>query len=469
MAERKIKKMSIRELAFALTQHADDLQLFANGVSEDAADDFAQTEAAIMEIIYELYSRYGEKGIPMDWKTRQYLDSIKRKIAKIRENMFNEETEELTKQSREVVKNEGKFLKAYFAALTGAAAIGLDSEWYDKISKYGIYGGNTVRQIIKHISAGDIDRIYTAAVDSLRNGKSLDEIRELVKKEMEKTARFTKSEIVSIINGAANDAALAFSTQNKTKLMYSAVLDDKVCDECASHDEKIYNYDDPDIPSVPRHINCRCRLIPVADKSKENNKLAMPFNEYLQSLSKAEQKKRLGAAKYDMMKSGHYQSKSAYESPNKGQRKSLAELTANDKVTFQHTENSKIENIKNGGNFHASISDATAALRIGFDVKSANGTVCHFGESIYDKYVMGERKGGATPNRLINLPRAVEAIKKANVSVTELPNTNPPQTRYVHKLGEKQAIVVFVETETKNVRSMIYTNKQINAFLKKYE
>ena len=468
MAERKIKKMSIRELAFALTQHADDLQLFANGVSEDAADDFAQTEAAIMEIIYELYARYGENGIPMDWPTRQYLDSIKRKIAKIRENMFNEETEELTKQSREVVKNEGKFLKAYFAALTGATAIGLDSEWYDKISKYGIYGGNTVRQIMEHISAGDIDRIYTAAVDSLRNGKSLDEIRELVKKEMEKTARFTKSEIVSIINGAANDAALAFSTQNKTKLMYSAVLDDKVCDECASYDEKIYNYDDPDIPSVPRHINCRCRLIPVADKSKENNKLAMPFNEYLQSLPKAEQKKRLGAAKYDMMKSGQYQLKT-YESPNNGQRKSMAELTANDKGIFPNTENSKIEAIKKGGNFHAEISDAIAALRKGFDIKTANGTVCHFGEFLYDKYVLGERKEGADLIRLSSLPRAVEAVKNPNVSVSDLPKHNPPQTSYLHRLGEKQAIVVFVETETGNVRSFIYTKKKIEKFLAKHK
>ena len=188
----------------------------------------------------------------------------------------------------------------------------------------------------------------------------------------------------------------------------------------------------------------------------------------MQSLPKAAQKKRLGAAKYDLLKSGQYQIK-AYESPNKGQRKSMAEFTANDKVTLNGTENSKIENIKNGGNFHADIPDAIAALRMGFDIKTANGTVCHFGEFLYNKYVMGERREGAVPNRIINLPRAVEAVKIANVSVTELPNTNPPQTRYVHRLGEKQAIVVFVETETNNVRSMIYTNKQIKAFLKKYE
>ena len=218
---------------------------------------------------------------------------------------------------------------------------------------------------------------------------------------------------VSIVNGAANDAALAFATQNKTKLMYSAVLDDRVCDDCASHDGEIYNYDDPDIPSLPQHNNCRCRLIPVKDEEKENEKLAMPFNEYLQSLPKAAQRKRLGAAKYDLIKSGQYQSKSIYEPPNKGQRKSMAELTANDKGVFLNTENLKIEAIKNGGNFHAEISDAIAALRKGFDIKTANGTVCHFGESLYDKYALGERKDGADLIRLSSLPRAVEAVKKS--------------------------------------------------------
>ena len=333
MAARNIKKMSIRELAFALTQHADDLQLFANGISEDAADDFFQTEAAIMEIIYELYARYGEKGIPMDWRTRQYLDSIKRRIAEIRETLFNDETEQITKQSREVVKNEGKFLKAFFVALTGAAAIGLDSTWYDRISKYGIYGGKTIRQIMEHIALGDIDRIYTAVVEGLENGKSLDEIRETVRKEMEKTARFTKSEIVSIVNGAANDAALAFAMVNKTKLMYSSVLDDRVCEECASKDGEIYDYADPDIPSLPRHNNCRCRLIPVADEKKENKKLDMSFSDYLRSLPETEQKKRLGVAKYDLMKSGQYRLK-AYESPVGGQRLSMDEMKIRDKKQF---------------------------------------------------------------------------------------------------------------------------------------
>lgn len=333
MAERKIKKMSIRELAFALTQHADDLQFFANGVSEDAADDFAQTEASIMEIIYELYSRYGEKGIPMDRRTQRHLDDIRRRIAEIRESMFDGETEELTGQSREVVKNEGKFLKAFFAALTGAAAIGLDAAWYDKISQYGIFGGKTIRQIMDRIASGDVDRIYTAAADGLQNRKSLDEIRESVRKEMEKTARFTKSEIVSVLNGSANDAALAFAAANRTKLMYCAVLDDRVCEECASRDGEIYEFDDDEIPSVPRHNNCRCRLIPVADEDESNRKLAMPFREYLRSLPKAEQKKRLGTAKYDLLKSGRYQLK-AYEPPNGGQRLSMDELKARDKELF---------------------------------------------------------------------------------------------------------------------------------------
>ena len=47
------KETEIKKLAFALTQHDDDLQLYANGESLDALPEFEQTEDAIMELLYQ--------------------------------------------------------------------------------------------------------------------------------------------------------------------------------------------------------------------------------------------------------------------------------------------------------------------------------------------------------------------------------------------------------------------------------
>lgn len=323
--------MEIKELAFALTRHADDLQMFANGVSADAIGEFEQTASAIMELVYRIYAKYGEKGIPMDGKTRRFLDAIRKKIEEIRNRFFEPEEDTIEKQAREVVKNECKFLKTFFALLTGKEVIGLNSDWYDRISKYGIYGGSTIRQILDKLSEGDAERIYTAVIKGIGDGMPLNVIREKIEHEMGKTSRYLQSEIFSIINGAANDASLAFASVNKTKLMYCAVLDDKVCPDCSSRDGEIYSWNDQDIPSIPRHNNCRCRLIPVADGGKSNMDLEMDFDDYILLLSEEEQKKRLGTAKYDLWKSGEYKLK-AYEQPNMGQRMSLAEVKERDKM-----------------------------------------------------------------------------------------------------------------------------------------
>ena len=197
-------------------------------------------------------------------RTKRYLENLKAKIADIRASVFDEDEEELLKQNREVVKNESKFLKAFYFALTGIEAAALTPEWYSRISKYGIYNGGTVGQIFDKLSQGDANRIYDALIDAIRSGKDLNAARETVRNELARTRRFVKSEIDSIVNGAANDAALAFAAENHTKLLYSAVVDDRVCEDCAGRDGTVYDCDDPDIPSLPRHFHCRCSLIPVS-------------------------------------------------------------------------------------------------------------------------------------------------------------------------------------------------------------
>lgn len=315
----------IKKLMLALTAHADDLQLYANGIAEDAEAELSATEDAIYSLIGALYERYGELGLRMDYRTVKYLETLKRKIQEIRAAAFDDDEDDLDEASGEVVAEESEFLADFFAFLTGVAISAPKEAELTRIARYGIYNGNTRKQIFDRLASGDADRIYDAIADSFQKGKSADEAAQAVRRELRKTGRYVKSEVDAVINGVANDAALAFAAANRTKLVYSAVLDDHVCEECAGFDGNVFNYNDPDIPSLPRHIHCRCRLVP----SMDGEKTAVPtsFAEYLSSLPASGQRKRLGTAKYAAWKSGDYKLKT-YETPNPGQRLSMAEVKA---------------------------------------------------------------------------------------------------------------------------------------------
>ncbi len=325
--------MTIEELARALTEHADDLQLYANGIAEDAEAELAATEDSILVLVYELYQKYQETGLQMDYKTVKYLQDLKKKIAEIRAAAFDDEEDGLDDVSHDVAKEESGFLSAWFAALVGGFFPDLTEKDLDRIAKYGIYNGNTQKQIFEKLLNGDVDRIYSAISNSFQKGKSVTEAVQAVRMELQKSRRYVKSEIEAIINGVANDAALAFSAANKTKLLYSSVLDGHVCDECESFEGQLFDYDDPELPSLPRHINCRCRLIPAPDK--DSAVAPVSFAEYLASLTPSGQLARLGKKKYDAMLSGAYKP-DLYEMANRVQRLSMDELKARYKKRLQN-------------------------------------------------------------------------------------------------------------------------------------
>ena len=330
---KKRKDMSIKELSFALTQHADDLQLYANGISMDAYAEFEQTEDAIMELLYLLYQKYEEKGLKPDEETTKYIESLKAKIEEIRANAFDEEEDDLDTYSRDTVKNEGKFLHSFYLSLTGASLyLGADS--YENIAKYGVYNGGTIHQIFERISGTDTSRIFDAMVSSLRTGKTLGEARELVKRELKKTKNFIKNEIDSIINGIANDATFAFATENKTRLLYSTALDNKVCEECSQYEGMTFFFDSPEVPNPPLHIHCRCKLIPIPNDAGDYSELLMNFDDYFNALSPEDQQARIGKDKYGLMLSGLY-TLQPYEVPLPNQTMTLPQLKERDISLFR--------------------------------------------------------------------------------------------------------------------------------------
>lgn len=324
---------TVKRLMLALTAHTDDLQLFANGIAEDAENELAATEDAVYALIDALYKRYGNLGLRMDYQTVRYFENLKRKIAEIRSAAFDDEKDELEEVSRHVAEEESGFFAEWFAFLAGSAVAAPTRSRLDRIARYGIYNGSTRRQIFDKLSDSDVNRIYDAIADSFQKGRSAGDAALAVQRELMKTRRFVKYEIDAIVNGVANDAALAFAAANRTKLLYTSVLDDRTCGECCSFDGQVFDCDDPGLPSLPRHINCRCRLIPALD----GNSAAAPasFAEYIASLSPSEQRSRLGSAKYAAWKSGDYKLKT-YETPSPGQRLSAEDLKARYRERFRN-------------------------------------------------------------------------------------------------------------------------------------
>ena len=326
-------KKTIEELAFILTQHADDLQLFANGLAEDAVDDFSQTEAAILELIVEMYLRYKESGVTMDYRTVQWLEGLRAKLIEIRESIIEYAIADIERHTRDAVKNESKFLRAFWLALTGNVAIALTPAFYDKVSKYGIYNGDTRRQMLSRLITGDVNRVYETAVRSLIDGRPLEDVRAIVRREMDKTNRYVKIEAEAVVNGVINDTTLAFAEENKTRLLYNAVLDERTCEECESFNNKVFDYDDEDLPSLPRHVRCRCFYVPIPDDGRNYNGLSMDFNSYLAVLPSDKQMSRLGNDKYDLWQARQYDLRD-YETPMRGQRLSIEDLRERDKTLF---------------------------------------------------------------------------------------------------------------------------------------
>lgn len=78
------------------------------------------------------------------------------------------------------------------------------------------------------------------------------------------TTRLVRNEVVRVQN-AANEQF--FKDNNDFKnLLYSATLDSKTCEKCASDDGKVFKVDE-DRPELPRHVNDRCTYILLPNKN----------------------------------------------------------------------------------------------------------------------------------------------------------------------------------------------------------
>ena len=108
-------------------------------------------------------------------------------------------------------------------------------------------------------------------------------------------------------------------------------------------------------------------------------------------------------------------------------------------------------------------------LSRGILARDAQGREVRFGDRLVGKYVAGLGRASTDVRRLRSVGRAVLAVRSANAGVVELPGHRPVQRQYLHRLGDRGAIVVYVEAETGQVRGFIYTTARAAATTPSYE
>lgn len=321
-----MENSNMEELAFILTRHADDLQRFSYLLKEEELEEFDSLEAAVMDLVFAIYSYYEKNSLPVDASIDSFIKKIRQQIKDIKEGYYEDLFDSLSEKLYEEAKNESKFLYKVFTLLPGVFSAGkLLAEDYKNIFAKGIYSGSTVKLHLQDLLENETKRVARVIVENLSGSRSIMDARNAVKKELEKAKKNISFSIDLFVNGVAADTAKAFAAENHCFLLYSTALDMAVCENCSPLEGNIYSFDSPDLPAVPLHYNCRCRLIPVPAKDPVYKKLSMDFSQYTEKLSEEEKESRL---------EGILLGKNEYLMPHKGQGISLQELKARDKEAF---------------------------------------------------------------------------------------------------------------------------------------
>ncbi len=318
--------MTGEELMLELTRHCDDLQRFAVGVEADAVAILEEEQSKIYALIFNLKREIGEGRLPNDYRTQQLLKDAERQLTELWDNVLNDLEDLLEEHAQGVAETQSEFWVLFLAG-AGLTISGITKSEINNIVRYGKYRGLTRNQLLENVAQGDVSRVYQAIASGLQNGLSMEDICRNAEKEFVKTRRYLTTEVGTIINGLADDSALAVASRNKLRLLYLTMFDDKVCGDCMQYGGMIFDADDPALPAVPRHPNCRCVLVPMADRYATTPQVG--FEDYFDTLDAMDQVERLGAIRYNAWDLGEYVLK-PWEEPSRNARLSLADISRRD-------------------------------------------------------------------------------------------------------------------------------------------
>ena len=262
-------------LALILARHIDNLQRVAYTWSEDIDAMFEAYEARVLVAIEEAYEKCVSTGT-LTYARISALRKLRERLSAIRNDCYEEIEEYVEGEVRKLAVNEAKFHMEWvflLYALQGGAKPRLHSitqEGIDSIRKYGLYNGQTIKDIYAKILASDIERRQSRFNLAVQENRLVPDLRLELAKASVQTRRQLQLNTVAIANGVSNDVSVILEQRNQDAIhgvMWITALDDRVCASCARHEGTVFY--DGDEPPCPLHVNCRCHLVPVTRELKD--------------------------------------------------------------------------------------------------------------------------------------------------------------------------------------------------------
>jgi SPP1 gp7 family putative phage head morphogenesis protein len=225
-----------------------------NQMEQDHKKDYTLIYAFIANLLLE-YTIVNERlKLITTQKAYEYL-----KANELINKIFNEEIKSETKKVTDILKDAIKKLQDFRFKQSHNVWKVSDKD-VQKILNATIEGKNYSDRI--YDNKNKVAKLLKKLIRDFIDGKiSANEIKAIVKKKFDlndyNTSRLVENEISRVCR-ELDEQYFKDNINDIGELVYTGVLDSKICEHCFSLDGTSYGVNDPSRPSLPQHVKCRC-------------------------------------------------------------------------------------------------------------------------------------------------------------------------------------------------------------------
>lgn len=270
MAKKQPKTLD--ELAELIANHQALIQKIGVNWGEAVIEKLDATEKALLVMLSRELKKFGP--VRLNSALFKKFREIEKAVKEIRSSGFDQAYAELDTSALNLAANDAAWAAGITQALGAEKLTTPTLEALEKIPKYGVFDGKSLREWFTRLTADDTARIMDAIRSGIISGLTIDEIARQIAgtaKNDYKDGILSASRTVArrlartAASGVANDAKMEFYQENSDVVLgvdLIATLDGRVCPRCASLDGRRYKLDESK-PHLPIHPNCRCIYVPV--------------------------------------------------------------------------------------------------------------------------------------------------------------------------------------------------------------
>jgi SPP1 gp7 family putative phage head morphogenesis protein len=274
------------ELFDAGVNHQIDLIRYSNSV-------IARMIALLNKVDVDLFNQLTAKleSAPESLSVAR-IEALLTSVRKINADVYAQMADELNSEFKQFVDYEIGYQKKLFEATlpsqVSVASVAVESVYAAAMAQP--FQGKLLREYIEGLEAGKAEAIRNAVRMGYVEGQTTGEIVRRIRGTralnyadglLETNRRGVEAIVRTAINHIGNFSRSAFYEANKQIIKlkrYTATLDSRTTELCASRDGNVYPLDNA--PALPAHINCRSVYVPIVKSFRE---LGLDIDEFSES------------------------------------------------------------------------------------------------------------------------------------------------------------------------------------------